>query len=173
VASLADPSEWSEYARGDAPVNAQTLLDVASGVVRTYCGWSISEEDVVDGVYDADGSRLLLLPTLYLTAVHEVLIDGVAVTDFSWSQMGALSRDGRWPAGFRRVMATWGHGYTDTPAEIKAIVFGLAQRGTTVRPGLRTRTVGAVTYQYADGASGSALDEAEKSVLDRYRLPPS
>jgi hypothetical protein len=159
--------------RGDPPDNLDTLVEVASGVVRNYCEWSISEETVTARVFDADGSRLLLLPTLHLTDVDEVLIDGTEVTDFSWSEMGALCRQGRWPVGFRRVTVTFTHGYAEVPAEIQAIVFGLAQRGATVTPGLRTRTVGAVTYQYADGASGSALDVAEKSVLDRYALPPS
>lgn len=173
MAPLADPAAWSDYVEGVVPANAATLLEVASGTIRTYCGWSISEETVTGGVYDSDGSRLLLLPTLHLTAVAEVLVDGVAVTDYSWSEMGALKRECRWPCGFRRVTVSYTHGYATAPAEVQAIAFGLAKRGATIRPGLKTRTVGAVTNQYTDGVSGTSLDAYETAVLDRYRVPPS
>jgi hypothetical protein len=171
VAPLADLNDWGNYATGDPPSNAEALLDAASGLVRTYCGWSISEEIVDGAVFDSDGSKLLLLPTLHLTVVTQVLVDGTEVTDFTWSQMGALAREGCWPAGFRRITVSFTHGWNPVQAEVKAMVVGLVSRVSTTPANLEQKTVGAVTYRYTEAGASMVLGSAEQRVLDRYRLP--
>lgn len=176
MTTLVDVAEWSDYARVPPPPNAATLLEAASGVVRTYCGWSISAETVEGQPRDGDGSSLLLLPTLRLTAVTAVVLAGRALVDgvdFDWSTAGIIQRlpYGRcWPHKKRAIVTSYRHGYVLVPAEIKAVVVALAARSATAPAGLVQQTVGAITYRWAEAASSFGPTDGEKAVLDRYRV---
>lgn len=178
MAPLADADDWGDYSSTAPPANVATLLDAASGAIRTYCGWSISEEDV-DEVVDTDGSALLMLPTLLLTAVDEVVIDDeelVLDEDYIWSAKGIVRRQPRgrcWPEAYQSTAIAWTHGYDPVPAEIKAIVVGLAARfASAPAGGVVEEQVGQIRVRYGEGSTVIAPDIYERAVLDRYRLPP-
>ena len=66
-------------------------LEQAEAEVRGYCGWhiapSVTEEIKVEG----DGGQVLLLPSLYVTAVASVTDeDGNTVTGWKWRRNGVL-----------------------------------------------------------------------------------
>lgn len=168
MAPLASSAEWPDYSGVAVPANAATLLEAASGLVRIYTGWDVAAASVAGQVLDSRGGHELLLPTLYLTAVTEVVVSGSAVTDYTWSAMGVLHRDAGWPVGYRTVTASYAHGYDPVPAEIKQVVVGIASRsqdGTEVKTAER---IGDWSASYATSRGG--LSPAERVVLDRYRI---
>lgn len=150
-------------------------LAVASGIVRDYCGWSISEESVTFTV-DGSGTQLQSLPTLHLTAVAEVRLFGQALTasdvdaaGYEWSERGQLFRAIGWPNTFRCVQADVTHGYPVTPDGVLAVVLGLAGIGIP-NPGgsLASKTVGGVTHTYRDVRG--ELTDLQVFQLSGYRL---
>lgn len=183
MASFATPAElasWLQVATVDT-ASAQLALDVASGVIRSFCGWPISEETVTDKTLDGPGGRSIWLPTLRLTAVGAVVENGnslAVTTDFDWTSYGRLIRNGCWPATARSVVVTYTHGYATVPADVKGACLALAGRLFT-NPGaggaLRafTNTVGGVTESKTfAGTSGDAsmLTATELTQLGPYRL---
>lgn len=148
---------------------AAAMLAAASGQVRTYCGWPITTETEVTAVVDSDGSRILTIPCLRVTAVHEVTDDDNApITDYRWSASGVLFRRARWPAGLRAVSVVYSGGYDDTPPELIGVVCGLASR-LSVPAGVASWSVGSQTVTYNSEAA-PGLATVEEVVLDRYRI---
>lgn len=167
LATTADLRRLSGAAWPDEAA-AQALIDAASSAVRSYCGWSITEELEAEAVVDARGGHVLPLPTLHLTAVHLVEVEGSAVDDYSWSASGLLYRPVRWPHAYRSVRATYDHGYTTAPPELTAVVCGLAAR-LPVPAGVASWSVGSQTVTF-NSEGGPGLATVEESVLDRYRI---
>lgn len=169
--TLAAVEDWGKYTAAPQPGNAADLLAAASQAVVTYCGWPIVRQVVVGQVFDTDGSWLLRLPTLLLVSVESVLLDGVEVTNYSWSADGVLARSWpyAWPYGYRRVAVSYTHGYATVPADIAEIVVARAARAAALIPGLKSETVGGIQEVYAD-ASNTGLGVFDKVALDRYRL---
>ena len=156
-------------------VDEETRLEQAEAVVRSYCGWHIApsrpDETVV---IRATSSPAILLPSMHVTAVA-VAEAGVPVasTAYSWEASGILYRRGGWPAD---VTVTFTHGYEDVPAEVAAIVQAIAQRAVN-DPGSLVRVQdGPFSETYGQTGLNQvvplALLEAEKGILDRYRIPP-
>ncbi|GJF04957.1 hypothetical protein [Pseudonocardia sp. D17] len=151
---------------------ALTALRAASSTVRAYCGWSISAVDHEEVTLDGLGGRVLTVPCLHLTAVHEVVDvsadDDWPITDYRWSGMGALYRAAGWPRGFRTVQVTYSGGYEVAPPEVAAVVCGLAGRAS-IPAGVASMTVGSQTVTWA-GTNGPTMNQSEERVLDRYRI---
>lgn len=148
---------------------AADALRAASGQVRAYCGWSITAESNVTAVVDSDGSRVITIPSLYVTAVHEVRDrDANPITDYEWSATGVLLRRAGWPAGLRAASVVYDGGYPDPPPELSAVVCGLAGR-LTVPAGVASWSVGAQTVTFNTEAA-PGLATVEQAVLDRYRI---
>jgi hypothetical protein len=173
-----DVSDLTDFQSGDA----QTHLDLALAVVRAYCGWHIapSQEDTV--TLDGAGTTIQALPSLHVTAVESVEVDGEAVDtgNFTWSAAGFLRYGGecwpgRWSGVLRDVVVTFTHGYAELPAEIRAVVLSVAARSSTSPSGASTMQAGPYSValgRNADGSSGGVtLTDLERAVLDRYRLP--
>lgn len=162
---------------------AALALASASGLVREYCGWSISAETTTF-ILDGTGTTLLSLPTLELTAVQQVRAAGVllaeatswppADAEYSWSRNGQLRRGAGWPAGFRTVEADVTHGLDPVPDAVRSVVLSVAAVAV-YNPGaaLASKTVGAVTHVYRDpgDSPGLALPPAYALQLTAYRLP--
>ncbi|WP_018350951.1 hypothetical protein [Longispora albida] len=172
MAGLVTVAQWPDYTTAPVPANAAALLLVASTEVRGYCGWNISAEPDASAVLDGDGSMILLLPTLLLTAVHTVKVDGIPVTDYEWSAAGVLRRRAGWPDQFRAVEVTFGHGYDPVPDDVAAMVVSVAARHAATPAAYRQEAIGAYSYTTAASTPGTpALEPVERLVLDRYRLP--
>jgi hypothetical protein len=147
---------------------ARSALRAASGQVRSYCGWAISYEDHAEVKVDCDGGRVVTVPCLHLTDVHEVEAGGSLVTDYEWSASGVLFRRAGWPAALRAVRVVYSGGYVETPPELAAVVCGLAGR-LSVPAGVASWSVGAQTVTFNSEAA-PGLATVEEAILDRYRI---
>lgn len=170
------------------PISDMALV-MASGVVRAYCGWELSQETDVATTVDSDGGPFVFVPTLHLTAVSAVLLNGTDHTGAAWPTLAATDWDWRtngqvtwlkdrcgWPYGGQRVTVTYSSGYADAdmPDGIKAVVATVAERiaqSSAIQSQLEN--VGGIqtnrTYSQAVTA-GAGLTPIEQSVLDRYRI---
>jgi hypothetical protein len=167
----------AELATTLAPTEDDRLLQ-AEALVRGYCGWHISpsREDIEVTFKTAVNGDVLLLPSLYVTAVSSITEDGVelvAVTDFDWAENGVLTRY-RW--GSAPVVVTFTHGYETVPPEVTAVVQAIAQRAVN-NPGSLVRTQdGPFSDTYSQTGFNQSLPlallDAEKEILNRYRIPP-
>jgi hypothetical protein len=151
------------------PVQAQQALDLAAGAVIAYCGWPIAEETTT--LYgEGDGSVVLTLPTLRLTAVTDVRIGFTSITigpeSVSWSRRGQLFRPTGWPA-FTLIEVDCTHGFNPIPDVIKLVTLELAARTMSNPQALVSSTTGQVTRNYGSGPKLSALDER---LLAQYSL---
>lgn len=153
-------------------------LEQAEALVRGFCGWHIAPSRVVTaGQIRGTGTPILLLPSLFVTAVDSVSDDGtpqVIEDDYTWSPAGVLTRPGRWST--KLITITYTHGYTAVPPEVTAVVQAVAQRAVDNPGSLVRNVVGPFAPAYsATGANESAalaLLDAEKAILSRYALPP-
>jgi hypothetical protein len=174
---LVSADDFNTYLQRPATVDtaqATMALAGASGVVRHFCRWVISEEAPVTFALDGNGTDILNLPTLRLNAVSEIRIDGVIVEPgrYEWSRGGQIQLDGWWPRRFRSIEVDGDHGYATIPDEVRAVVMSLATRYYINPDGLRSKTVGGVSRTYMlESASGKPLTELETAMIAGYRIP--
>lgn len=149
----------------------------AIAAVQAYCGWIIAPSTIEDVVFDATCSTVLRLPTLYLTALNSLTIDGVTIdvadtTQVEWSQSGYLRRSAGFGTLLRGVAVNMTHGYVDFPGDIWAVIERVTARSQTNAEQLVQ--VGQVRLATGpDGAPlGTSLTEGDRAVLSHYRLPP-
>lgn len=179
MAALASASDLASWLQKDLDTATATLaLNVASGEIRNYCGWSVSQEAGVVATLTGSGTDLLWLPTLRLTAVTSLTENGLARTtpsDFTFEAWGKLRR--RRAAWLceppQAVVVTFTHGYATVPDDVKGACLSLAARVYDNPGGLRSYTVGGVSETYAGAAAdlGPMLAEAELRSLTAYKLP--
>jgi hypothetical protein len=175
LAALAELADYQRRDLGGVEATAGLALAGASGMVRDYLGWSVSAESTTFTL-DGTGTPLLAVPTLRLTDVTEVRLDGVALAagTWTWSARGHVRRTaGVWPDTFRCVELDCSHGYDPVPDAVKLIVLSVATRAMTnpTEPGLILKTVGAISRRWNRAADDVALTALETAVIDRYRLP--
>lgn len=171
--SLVVDEDFAAYLQRDLDrATAELALAGASGVVRAFCRWSISAEDTTFTV-DGTGSRILRLPTLCLTAVESVTVDGTALDplDYRWSANGLIERGAGWPRRFRAVDVACSHGYDVTPDEIRIVVLSLAARYYGNPDGLRSKTVGDISRTFLLESMRGDMTQLETALIDGYRLP--
>lgn len=162
---------------------AAAMLDQASAMVRSFCGWDIFPVQTnVAVTVDGSGASVQPLPTARLLAVSAVVEDGtdVDLAYVAWSQAGYLTRPGwgcRWTCAERGITATITHGYDTVPADVQAVVLGVVARATANPSGLLREQVGpfAVTYSQPTAgfpaSGGLAVMPHEERVLQRYAVP--
>lgn len=193
--SLATADDLVSFRRGDPAF----LVAQAEAMVREYCGWHIAPSRIEDltvkipsrSPYETPlmtpSRRTVFLPTMHLTAVSAVTLDGEPLTegtDYEWHQGGYLVRLGfpwidrlDWTGVSRTVVASVTHGYADVPADVQSVVLDIANRATgVVKAGgaLRLR-VGEVDRQFGprNGAPAAAVGftDDNKTALASYRVP--
>lgn len=165
----------AELATTLAPSEADRLMQ-AEALVRSYCGWHIapSRADEV-AVLPATLGQVALLPSLHVTDVSSITEDGVPVdeTDYTWAPNGVLIRSWGWNAS---VAVTFTHGYSAVPAEVTAVVQAIAQRAVDNPSSLVRVQKGPFADTYSQTGFNQSLPlallDAEKEILDHYRLPP-
>lgn len=178
------------------PTDPYVRLGQAEALVRSYCDWHIAPsrtETVVArstsrgymrDYYDSTVSHfyspsVLVLPTLHLTAVTSIVVDGLTLDPsmYTWSSRGYITRlVGHWVSN-SDVLVTVTHGFEIVPPEVEAVVQAVAQRAFNNPNSVVREQAGpfSVFYSQVGGrieAPALALMDAEKSILDRYRLPP-
>ncbi|MDV6271100.1 hypothetical protein [Rhodococcus globerulus] len=141
-------------------------LNVASGAIRSYCGWHVAPVLVDTITLDGDGGTILILPTLRLVSLDEVRVQGVVTADVQWSTHGVI--EGQWPRRRRSVVVDVRHGY-DAPADVLGVALDAAARAVNSELGGHAETIGPFSFSASEGST--ALFDHELRVLDRYRLP--
>lgn len=154
---------------------ADRLLQ-AEALVRAYCGWHVAPSKPGTATLRATpGASVLLLPSLHVTAVT-VTVNGVelvAGTDYTWDEHGILKS--YWWSTAYDVEIEFTHGYDTVPAEVAAIVQAAAVRAVA-NPGSLVRTqAGPFSETYSQSGINQVIPltllDAEKTVLDEYRIP--
>lgn len=149
--------------------DADRLLQ-AEQAVRDYCGWHIAPSRTQTVTLRGTASPNLMLPSLYVTAVTSVTVDGapqVEGVDYDVHREGYLSRRGwGWWTG-ESIVVVFTHGYDGAavPPSVTAAVQALAQNAIGNPAALTRKTVGPFTEQY--GSSSDLL-----SGLGAYRIVP-
>lgn len=145
---------------------SNTMLDVASAVVRDAAGSPISETDSTVVLY-AWGDRMLQLPGLSVQSVSAVEIDGTATTDYRFVGT-ALYRASGWghPSEPADVEVTMTHGLPEIPPDIIDLVCNLAAAGQAEAasmaaggafdPRVVVESIDDYRVQYAEGANAVA-----------------
>lgn len=185
VARLGRDFTDAESARVDA------LLADASALVRSYTrqDFTVATSTVT---LRAQGG-LLRLPQRPVTSVTSVTAIGlhgapdVVLVDWWWDGLDTIKigdgmcvinlpetwydQEDGYPSTYSVV---YGHGYTDVPGDVVAVVSGMALRtltAPTLVGGLVSETIGPYSYRLDSAGVGTAvtMTEADRNTLKRYR----
>lgn len=138
---------------GALPDSPQFWLDAAHAAVRRFCGWHVAPVITEELTLDGNGSRSILLPSNRVTAITSVVEDGTPVTDFDWSESGALEKvGGSWSRRKRSLVVTLTHGF-DEASDVAGIISGIAARSMAAKDGALSQRAGSMAV--TRGASGS------------------
>jgi hypothetical protein len=155
----------------DDRTQAETILTLASGAVRAYCGWEISQQINVTMYVEGFGTSLMTLPTLCLTAVHEVRADGQLVDPaeypYKHSRKGQIW--GYWVCAVQYEFDV-DHGYEPVPDLVKLVTMDLSSKHMTNPEGLTSATVGQVSRTWGNSTAGTPFSPLHAALLDRYSL---
>ncbi len=168
-APLASGAELDLYVGAAVdPPRAALVLQAASGVVTGYCGWSIVQETVTMAV-NGKGGQVLELPTLKLTALNTLAVDGISV-DLTAADAPRATLRGHlvWGAGWpcdSLIEAGAPPGYAAAPDVVTLVTLSLASRILNNPDDATVVTVSSVSRRY--DRSLSALD---MRLLDPYRI---
>lgn len=171
-----------------------TALSLASGLVRSFCGWSISQETATVTL-DSDGGIVLVLPSLQVNSVTSVVLNGIdpsgdpmptvtAGVDYDWRVNGTLiwispmtpwpGVSYGWPFGGQRVTVAYDSGYTTVPDEVQAVVMSVAERiGVSSAYQQQLDNIGGISQNRtlsATAGGGSGLTAIEQQSLGQYRI---
>lgn len=168
----------------DATIGGQALAG-ASGVVRDFCDWQISQVIQDTFVLDGNGTGLICMPTGLVTQVYSVQLDYMILQPlvhdgtvagqygYEWGTHGTLERGPMWywPKGRRRVTVVLDHGYATIPDSVVGVTCAVAARAMDNPESVRMRRVGETSETY-DGAALTAygLSPNDMVILGRYRL---
>lgn len=162
----------------------QPLIDAATAMVRSYCGWHLTPPRTETVTVRSTGSACYLLPSLYVTAIAAVSYGPdllVPVLDYSWSTFGVVDLLPNGPyfsnlvaaSGPVDIAVTFTHGLDAVP-DVAAVILAAVSRATASPDGVFRSQVGLVAQSYSQSgpnqAGGLALLPNELAILHRYRL---
>lgn len=176
MASFADAADLGLFLQQEVDEDtADLVLAIASSTIRTYVGWSITEEIGVELSTQGTGGDAIWLPTKHLTGVTSVEENGQSLTfadDYRWKTSGRVRRiGGRWSCVEHSVELVFDHGYPTSPDDVKGVCLVLASRLHNNPEGLRSWSVDGLSETMASGPrqdSGLVLTEWEKKALESY-----
>lgn len=154
---------------------ADLLLEFAATAIRTHLGQVVDEvADETITLY-GNGSDLLLLPELPVTAVSAVVVDGVTLTettDYMWRPSGILRRT-YGAAWADEVSVTYSHGYAAAalPDALRKVSVQAAARVWTNPASVTSETIGDWARSWSQGGSGAdpgiTLTASERAELSK------
>lgn len=144
----------------------RAVVDAAAGAVRDDAGWHIAPQATEVVEVETGRSRVALLPSLYVVAVHEVrdADTGDVLDDWRLSKSKGvlIRRCGQWP---EVIEVDFTHGHDMCPPALLPVI---AERAQWDRAGIvGQENIGARSVSYR-----SAYDATNRSTLARYTLPP-
>lgn len=144
----------------------------ACGAVRDFCGWHVWPE-VTETVKVRGVGRILVLPTLRLTAIESVTNDGhpVEVDPLDWSEDGVIEvRYGSWSTRRSGVQVTMTHGFDACPDAVMGVLRSLALAGDGSALTQSSSGPHSATWDGTSRSGASALSNQHKATLAPYRL---
>lgn len=174
-ATAAELASWLQVASVDT-ATANLQLNIASNAIRTYCGWSISQETDAEETIDGECRHRFWLPTLRLTAVALVVDDGDTLTtdDYRFTRNGSLIRQGSRYWWRNEVTVTYTHGWTEVPEVVKGVCLAIAGRGylNPTAAKAQTDTAGPFTrtQSYNGSVDTSMFEPAELKSLSKFQI---
>lgn len=177
VPDFADADVLADY-----PGPADDLdIRIAVATVRGLCGWHIAPRVTLTLECSTEpGSPIVLLPSYAIGEPTAVVLgrgpDAVELEpgEFEWSSNGILQLPRRCVRrnGLGTVLVTAPSGLTEAPPDLLAVVADISTARTaaaTGSPVLKSRTVGGVSYTYADAVD--MTDTARyAAILGRFTL---
>lgn len=155
----------------------QFLVETASSMIRSFCHQELSPVvgDVVT-VYPT-ASTLLTLPQRPVTAVSQVLVNGVATTSYYVVPRGirsgtVASPGAAWVSG---ATVTYSHGYAESTEEyktIKSVCLSVASRAYTMNRDGASLALGNTVMDTAGFGPEVFLTPGEKETLRRFQRGP-
>lgn len=157
-----------------------TFLAMVCAEVRAFCGWHIAPSlEVTNRVCWFGDKGLVTLKSTYVTDVASVVVEGQTLTagsDYTWEEPKGWLRlhPTTWafppPRQEPSACVTFTHGYTDTPQDVKAVIFEVLATALELPASNATEVV---TMQYRfnlKSSIGVSLSDDQKDRLGRYRL---
>lgn len=180
AAPLITVAQLEDYLQRPLDADAAALaVEMASGLIRAWCGWEVSHT-AETMTLDGSGLRLLNLPTLHVNAVLAVRVDDVALatTDYQWSVTGQLIRSCGWPCDMRSIQVDVDHGFIEIPGAVTAVGLALASRVYENPSGYKSVATGTASRSWhgagsSSSAAASTFSGVELWVLGPYQLPMS
>lgn len=157
-----------------SPHKTLNPVDAASRAIRDYCGWHVAPVITQTLTLDGSGGRKLFLPTMHLTAVDDLRVEGELVEGFRFSEAGWIAlHGGVFPDFERSVQVTITHGfdYSDAVAQVVNGVVARARMAPTGNVVSQRAGTQSVTFATSGGeVTGFGLLRSEKELLAPYRL---
>lgn len=149
---------------------AQTVLQAASDLIREECGQELSQ--VVGDVETLPGADLptLILAERPVTAITSVLVAGSAVTDYTFSRWGVITRSSEifWTDG---AVVTYTHGFTEADWEfgvLRSVAIDIATRALSLNERGASEAMGSTLMESAGFSPEVFLTEGEKMRLSSF-----
>lgn len=172
VAELLDSIGLEKYRAADEAF----FLKAAGEAIRDFCGWHVAPSEVVVGARISMGEKgIIILPSLHVTAVSGVTVDGRLLDypgEYDWEPAGLITRrTASWPRE-PVALVDYTHGYPELPATVAAIGYELAQRAIDT-VSVNTKQFGAGPNTVSLAALGIELTENQQTRLlnGGYALP--
>lgn len=185
---LLDSADLASFNASDP----EFFLAAAGETVRwSICQWHIAPSITVTESVPIQPDGTIMLPTMYLTDVQSISIDGLELdpTTYHLHQSGYIRRHRtnnyfQWPLWplendypFReypsplaqRATVTYTHGYPELPAAVKAVAFELATRAMEIPSGVATE-IAAGPQTISLGPLGIVPTEDQRRRLGPYTL---
>ena len=157
----------------EAEEETERLLAAGLAAARRFCGWHVAPSNVSTVTLDGPGDRLLVLPTLRLSALTSIKDGDVELTaaDVHWSPRGLLRKKdgGYWSSEFGAIEVVMTHGFEDAD-DFNAAVLSYIDRSSYASSGGRARVIGPFQYETEKLAVASAFSDVERALLEQYRL---
>lgn len=156
----------------DAQINE--VLDSVSSAIRDYCGWHVAPN--IECTYTGEGDgRLLVLPSMGVTSVDSLKINGVEIESggYEWSAAGMVRMKSMlFPDSWRSVVCVYEAGF-DAGA-IGQVAAQIASNALVAAPGVANERAGNVSITYnqtgAGITGGVSLLPRDCAILAPYKL---
>lgn len=179
LAPFATVSELEDTLQRDVMLQAGVeALRRASGAIRGFCHWSVSEQVVTN--WKVNQTRLsgnLWLPTLWLTSIQSITEDGVVLGAgyYAFDRNGLVRRgSGYWSPYLDGVVVNFTHGYPEGDERLETVHdVCLAAAARLVGNPLRhsSETTGNESWSSGIQIANQTLSDGEREQLAHLVLP--
>jgi hypothetical protein len=166
-ATLAELETW--MATSGLGPRGTAVLAAASAKIRAHCGQDLDEVAGRQEAHAGDqGRRILNLTQTPVTAVSEVTVDAVVITDFIWNRWGQIYMEdySEWEGA---IVVTYDSGYGVTEDEWLAAHFVCLDVAARALGG-QQETFGTEIPELRGAPPGIVLTTAEEAALDKHML---